>query len=116
MRTSAAVEGFHVSHFAMLPGAALEAWALPWGVVEHSGLYPDQVGHVLIPLIPKADGGLRPIGALAALHRFCNAWERTHERTWFAAAKGRGAVDQVWRQALRAEAAASSREEYACVL
>ena len=61
--TSSTVEGFHVSHFALLPDAALRAWSLLWAAIERAGLLPGQVGQVVIPHIPKPDGGLRPIGA-----------------------------------------------------
>ena len=119
-----ALMGFHVAQVALLLDRALEAWGLLWAAIERAGMLPGQVGQVVIPLIPKPDGGLRPIGAFSALYRVCmrarspyaDRWECGHEREWFAASRGRGALGQVWRQAVRAELASGGRRRHACIL
>ena len=113
-RTSRGADGLHVRHFALLSDAALHCAALLWDAIEVTGVFPRQLCHVGVPLIPKQEGrGLRPIGNLCALYRVAmkcrrvqlDAWERTIDRPFFAAQKGKGPGDLVWRAAVRAEAA-----------
>ena len=86
-------------------------------LVEIMGSWPQTIGIILICLIPKADGGRRPIGLLPSIIRgwmrirldLVRSWQSEHDRPYFYAGPGRGADIASWRQAARAELAASSR-------
>ena len=74
------------------------------------------MGVCIIVLLPKTDGGYRPIGLLpwpVRLWMRCRRdtiqnWEATVTRPYLYAGKGKGADVAVWKQAARAEAAAAS--------
>lgn len=71
---------------------------------------------IIVLLLPKADGGFRPIGLLPFLPRLwmrareniLTAWERDNDRPYLYAGKGSGANVAVWKQAARAKLAATA--------
>ena len=80
---------------------------------ERIGRWPKAVAMVVIALLPKPDGGRRPIGLFPWLPRVwmkvrrdvaCE-WERLHERPYLYAGVGKGANVAAWKQAARAELA-----------
>ena len=82
---------------------------------EKTGKWPEQVRVCIIVLLPKADGGYRPIGLLPWSVR---VWMRCRRDTiqqletsitmpYVDADKGKGADVAEWKQAPRAEAAAA---------
>ena len=81
-------------------------------LVEDSLLWPSQLMWLFYHLIPKVDGGDRPIGVLAAIVRaweglrmpVMNQWLRSIERDYDWAAAGRSAEQAVWEQLVHAEA------------
>ena len=91
---------------------------------ERMGLWPQQVGVVVIVLLPKGDGTFRPIGLLPHLPRVwmrarrdeAKQWEIKFDRPFLYAGSGRGSTVAAWKQASRAEVAAASEEKYAQVL
>ncbi len=91
----------------------LEALADVYEAAEALGSWPQQITLVAMPALPKPDGGYRFIGIFAASYRvwararrpIADRWEVEHDRPFFAAGANRSAVDAVWRQSLRAEAA-----------
>ena len=70
---------------------------------------------VIIALLPKSHGGLRPIGLMPFLVRiWCRArkevttqWEELNHHPFLYAGKGMGADVAAWKQAARAELAAT---------
>ena len=76
---------------------------------------------VIIVLLPKPDGGFRPIGLLPFLPRLWMRarrhiiveWERLNHRPYLYGGKGMGADIAVWKQAARAELAAASKNAVA---
>ena len=72
---------------------------------------------MLIALLPKTDGGFRPIGLLPAPPRIwmrarrkvARRWEEANSRQWLYAGKGKGANVAAWMQAILAELAATMR-------
>ncbi|CAK0833333.1 unnamed protein product, partial [Prorocentrum cordatum] len=80
---------------------------------ELLGTWPTCVGVVLICLLPKPDGGRRPIGLLPSVIRWwmrarldvVRAWQPAHDRLFFYAGPRRGAEVAAWKQAARAELA-----------
>lgn len=83
---------------------------------EIAGRWPIEVAVVIIALLPKSDGGLRPIGLVPFLPRlWCRVrkhvateWERANRHPFLYAGKGMGANVAAWKQAARAELAATS--------
>jgi len=82
---------------------------------EQTGEWPAGVALVLIALLPKTDGGFRPIGLLPspprlwmrARRRAARRWEELNEREWMYAGKGKGTNVAAWKQAFFAEYAAT---------
>ena len=78
---------------------------------EMNGEWPLEVAIVIIALLPKPDGGLRPIGLPPFLPRLCcrprknvtEEWERANHHPFMYAGKGMGANVAAWKQAARAE-------------
>lgn len=68
--------------------------------IERAGEWPGNIDVVLICLLPKPDGGLRPIGLLPSLIRLwmrarldvARAWQSANERPFFYAGSGKGAL------------------------
>ena len=85
-------------------------------LMEAFGEWPEAIGITLICLIPKADGGRRPIGLLPTLVRWwmrmrldiVRAWQAEHARPYFFAGKRKGADVAFWKQSARAEFTSTS--------
>ena len=79
-------------------------------LIEALGEWPALLGIVLICLIPKTDGGRRPIGLLPSLIRLwmrarlsvAREWQKQNERSYFYAGAKKGADVASWKQAARA--------------
>ena len=99
-----------------LPDSALEALVRIFLIVELLGDWPEAIGIILVVLIPKPDGGRRPIGLLPSLIRLwmrirldvISNWQGDHERDYFYAGPRKGAAVAAWKQAARAEFAAET--------
>ena len=84
---------------------------------ENTGEWPSGVALVLIALLPKPDGGYRPIGLLPtpprlwmrARRKVARSWEELNSRELLYAGKGKGANVAAWKQAVFAELAARMR-------
>ena len=91
---------------------------------EIIGAWPTVITDVLIALLPKSSGGLRPIGIFPTLIRVwfrlrapvIRAWERAHERPYFFAGCGKGADVALWLQAAHLESAALAKRASAASL
>ena len=91
---------------------------------ECVGTMPTAARHVTVSLVPKPKGGHRPIGLFSGLRRLwararmseVTEWEDAHSRPYLACAKGSGALDVVWTQAVKAEARVASGSEAAAGL
>ncbi len=67
---------------------------------------------VVTPLLPKPDGGFRPIGMLPGVCRLwaksrrdaADDWEARHQRAYLSSAKGNVSLETMWRLATRQEA------------
>ena len=62
-------DGFHPRHFALLPHCALVILCRLFNCFENCGVIPAQMGGALVALIPKPQGGDRPIGLLQGATR-----------------------------------------------
>ena len=93
-------------------------------LAELLGEWPTAIGVVIIALLPKPDGGRRPIGLFPSLVRLwmrirlpvAQAWQRDHERPYFYAGPAKGADVAAWKQAARAELSSTLPLDYAIVL
>jgi len=91
---------------------------------ERTGNWPEAVELVIIVLLPKSDGGFRPIGLIPWLPRIwmrarrdvATSWERQHDRPFIYAGPAKGADVAAWKQAARAEHAVKSNLVYGIVL
>ena len=88
---------------------------------EAVGEWPVVIELVIICLLPKPEGGFRPIGLFPVLPRVWmrprrNAtlqWERRNDRSYLYAGEGKEAQVAAFQQAARAEAAAKYQAAYA---
>ena len=91
---------------------------------EAIGQWPRNLALVLIAMLPKSDGGMRPIGLFPSLIRVwmrlrrkqCVEWERKHHREFVYAGKGKGADVAAFKVAARAEVAVAGGEAYGLTL
>ena len=107
-----------------LPGAMLDELGRLLGPAEDAGSWEEAVGIVITALIPKGDGGWRPIGLMPTIIRVwarvrgrtVREWEDTQERSYLFGGRGKGAQIAAWKFAARAEAARLDKAEFAAVL
>ena len=93
-------------------------------LAECSGKWCEAVGVILVVLIPKSDGGRRPIGLFPTLIRIwmrcrleiAQAWVASHDGSFFYAGPCKGADVAAWKQSLLAEASHSMRLPYISTL
>ena len=93
-------------------------------LAELLGTWPQQIGVVIVALLPKPDGGRRPIGLFPSLVRLwmrirlavAQTWQSAHERPYFYAGPAKGADVAAWKQAARAELGAALEVDYGAVL
>ena len=84
---------------------------------ERTGKWPTKVGIVAIVLLPKEEGGYRPIGLLPfstkiwmkARRDIGLEWERMQARPYLYAGERRGADIAAWKQAARVELASTTK-------
>jgi len=90
-------------------------------LAEMLGQWPAAIGIVLVCLIPKPDGGRRPIGLLPSVVRWwmrirlevVRSWQAANERPFYAGPR-KGAEVAAWKHAARSELAHSQRHEGIC--
>ena len=122
--TGLGIDQFNPRWFVWLSDDLLDSFALLLMALERLGLWPEQIDQILIALIPKPDGGRRPVGLLPTLVRMweksrrpiVQEWRQKVKRKYNWAAKGRSATDAVWKQAILAEAAVARGKATASVL
>ena len=108
-------DAIHPRALLRLEDATLLALARLLFLAEAHGRWPEAVLLVLIVLIPKSDGGRRPIGLfpwlaqvwMRARRNLAHAWEAANPRPYLYAGVGAGADIAAWRHSCRAEVATS---------
>ncbi len=116
--TSTTYDGFHPRDLSYLSDEALETLATIYATVELAAMWPRQVAMIIASMLPKPQGGFRPIGMAPAVYRLwsksrrveADQWERDHSRSFFSACRGNGPLDTVWRLAARQEAGVAEDE------
>ncbi len=117
-------DAVHPRAYLRLSDSVLEALIDIFMRAEATGRWPAGIGLVVVALLPKGDGGFRPIGLFPSLIRIwmrmrrdlAQKWEREHARDYFYAGEAKGAQVAAWQQAFRAEAAAQLDATYVQVL
>jgi len=107
-----------------LSDTALEGLANIMNAAEGDGSWPEFSQLVMTVLLPKSDGGRRPIGLFPTLHRVwmrvrrpcIKKWRREHGRPYRYGGAGKGAQRAAWLNAARAEMAVEGGRGYAAVL
>ena len=92
--------------------------------IERTGQWPPLTQLVMTVLIPKADGGLRPIGLFPTLFRIwmrcrrptIKQWRGEHAKEYRYGGAGKGAQRAAWLHAARTEIASCGGRSYASVL
>ena len=87
---------------------------------ELHGQWPELIQTIMVVLLPKADGGRRPIGLLPKLVRVwmrvrgptVRAWRTSLNKEYLYGGEGKGEQRAAWMQAAKAEAARSARRGY----
>ena len=110
--------------FARLSDAALEALCAVYSAAETSGKWPKVWDMVLIVLLTKADGGLRPIGLFMAPIRIwmrsrydmIRQWEAKHYEKCLYGGPSMGAQRAAWLASFKTERAAEQQEHCALAL
>ncbi len=114
--TALAWDALHPRALLRLGDARLEELIDLMIKAEADGEWPEEIGTVSIVLLPKPDGGWRPIGLFPAMVRVwmrlrrdaAQRWEEDHARDYFYAGQGRGAQVAAWQHAQRAEMASTA--------
>ncbi len=122
--TGIGVEGILPADFDALDDEGVDACIDLMMACEAIGYVPKLISLVLVRMIPKKDGGRRPIGLLPSLYRMwakiragtVRDWERRWARAYFAAGPGKSAEAAAWMSAMRAEMAAAANASSASVL
>ena len=107
-----------------LSNESLDALATILTTIEHNGDWPDFTKLVMTVLLPKSDGGLRPIGLFPTLYRVwmrcrrptIKQWRKSNDREFRYGGAGKGAQRAAWLHMARAELATGGGREYATVL
>ncbi len=118
------VDGFAMTHYCLLSDAALEAAGRLLEVMEMTSSLPKQLDVVVLAMLAKPTTGFRPTGLFVSLYRlwgrarrpYAKAWEERNGRRYFGSTEFSGAVDMVFRQAFRAEAAVGEGQVCATLL
>lgn len=117
-------DGIHPRALLRLPDDILALWLSFFFKCERNGSWPAGVGVVVVVLLPKTDGGFRPIGPIPNAPRIwmrlsrpiAKKWEIECDRDYLYAGAGRGSTVAAWKQAARGELAAATGNDYAQVL
>ncbi len=107
--------------FTRLPRPTIEALCRLLMAVEVLGRWPQLLQLVLIALLPKPDGGRRPIGLFPTIIRLwmrsrseiARRWEAANYRPGVFGGAGIGAQRAAWQTAFRAEKANLTNKSYA---
>ena len=108
-RNTACVDGFHPRHVGMLGESLICSLAKLFTIFEIRGAWPSTEEKVLTVLIPKQEGGLRPIALSRSLYRVYARARCVKVREWAASvrqhkvnnAKNRWVGDSTWRNQVR---------------
>ena len=118
--TGRGVDNISPRAFARLSDELLEqlAWLLAWA--EQLGRWPTICQFIMIVLLPKPDGGRRPIGLFHSIVRLwgrarsllARRWEADNDMNCLFGGAGKGAQRAAWQASFRSETAAQNKRAY----
>ncbi len=122
--TASSYDGIHVKSYQLISDRGLTALATLYAAIEAASRWPAAASLTTVTLIDKKAGGHRGIANFTSLYRmwsksrkpWAQDWEDRHQRPFFAASRGVGPIDAVYRQALKHEAAVADGLESAVLL
>ncbi len=124
--TALAWDGLHPRLVARLSDTRIDELITLMMTAEATGTWPENIGFVSVVLLPRPDGGFRPIGLFPLLVRVWSKvrrplvarWEADMEatRSYLYAGSGKGAHVAAWQHAFRAETAADAGATFAALL
>ena len=111
--------GLHPKHFGMLSDRLLGVIARQWTLWERYGQVPKAERQLIVTLIPKPDGGLRPIALFRGAYRVLARVNVGRLQDWAAkldccsinTVSGRQVSDTLWRTLADREIEAAECEE-----
>ena len=117
-------DAWHPRALLVLPRCLLSLFIDMIMLTEHIGEWPVALGQVVIPLLNKPCGGLRPIGLFPSLPRIRwkmrraigRGWETANERSYQYGGRRKGAQVAAQKMAMRAEIARAKGDNVAQAL
>ena len=123
--TAIGTDWVHPKHYSYLSQGSLTVMRKLIKKMVHKAWIPYVINYLLITLIPKTDGGERPIGIFASFIRitsrriryiYGNIWVRLYDRSYIYGRKGKSALHSIWFHALLTEHATYTNRFAASVL
>ena len=117
-RTGIGIDGIAPNQLDWMSDVLLERTIELLEAIEEKGAWPGAVATALMHLIPKAQGGRRPIALVATVVRIwvkcrkreVEAWKETCRRHYDWMGRGKGAEKAIWAQSVQEEAMAQRKE------
>ena len=122
--TGLAWDRMHPKALTRLSDPMLEAFISILMSAERDGKWPAAIMCVSVVLLPKPDGGFRPIGLfpwpvrvwMKLRREMATAWEEQNDHPFLYAGRARGANVAAWKQAAHAEGAAFAKVSFGQLL
>ena len=124
-QTALGVDGLHPRYFAEMSEGAYHMLMAIWAAMLFRGWVPNHIAMLLVVLLPKPEGGLRPIGLFSGMIRSLmhwlrdtvgNRWMRTISRPYWYGCKGKTIERCVWAHGMAAELAKATDQHAADIL
>ena len=115
--TALGCDDLHPKHVGTLSEGCLEGLIAVLSAMLRLVQLPQAMALLLVVLLPKPEGGTRPIGLFPTVirifarwsrRRYAEPWENQHRRDYWYGERGRACDTCVWRQSLMAEYASST--------
>ena len=106
VRTSIGSDWLHPGNVALLQDATLLQLVQLWKMMLLAGVCPKRIVVIMFSLIPKKDGGERPVANMATIwrlfskwirHTVCRVWEQRNFRSFIFGAQARSVSMCAWR-------------------
>lgn len=118
------LDKMHLRAIVRCSDLVIRAFIALLALAETSGHWHDAVGVILVFLLPRSDGGRRPIDVFPTLIRMwmhcrldiAQEWVTAHDRSYFYAGPSKGGDVAAWKQCLHGEAAQSIQLPYLSTL
>ena len=115
--TALGIDDFHPRHIGDICDDGVHCFIALLRAIIRLNCLPTAIALLLIVLLPKPEGGTRPIGLFPSIIRvftrwarrvYAVPWETAHQREYWYGERGRTCDMAVWRQALTSEYASAT--------